>query len=45
MLEVRRKSHFHFMMLLMFFHNLSHASRSEVYVDVRVAILADGFKP
>lgn len=32
-------------MLLKFFHNLSQASRGEVYVDVRVAILADGFKP
>lgn len=33
------------LMLLKFFHNLSQASRGEVYVDVRVAILADGFKP
>lgn len=33
------------LMLPKFFHNLSHASRSEVYVDVHVAIVADGFKP
>lgn len=36
---------FTLLMRLKFFHNLSHGSGGEVYVNVHVAILGDNLKP